>query len=144
MRVLIDILSAIKPTSIVGDQERDLHGLTLDSREVKQGFLFAATRGASTDGHLYISKALEQGASVILCEELPAERGNATYVVVSDAAEALGKLASEYYDNPSSNIQLVGVTGTNGKTSIATMLYQCFMNMGHKCGLLSTIKYSIN
>ncbi|MBT6236345.1 MAG: UDP-N-acetylmuramoyl-L-alanyl-D-glutamate--2,6-diaminopimelate ligase [Bacteroidetes bacterium] len=143
MKVLSDILSAIAVLEIIGDTEVSLSGLTLDSREVKPNYLFAATRGAATDGHRYIAKAIEQGAGVIVCEDLPTDTSNATYVVVENSANALGYLASEYYDNPSSNLQLVGVTGTNGKTSIATMLYQCFMNLGHKCGLLSTIKYSI-
>jgi UDP-N-acetylmuramoyl-L-alanyl-D-glutamate--2,6-diaminopimelate ligase len=135
---------AIKPTAIHGSEDINLTGMTLDSRAVKQGYLFAATRGAKTDGHLYIDKAIELGATVVLCEEVSEQKEGVTYVVVENSSEALGHLASEYYDNPSHNLKLVGVTGTNGKTSIATMLYQCFMNLGHSCGLLSTIKYSIN
>lgn len=144
MKILHDILSAIKPLQIIGDTAVKVHGLSLDSRAVSSGFLFAATRGAATDGHLYIAQALEQKASVIVCEMIPTECGEATYILVENAALALGYLAAEYYDNPSTKIQLVGVTGTNGKTSIATMLYQCFTTLGHACGLLSTIKYSIN
>lgn len=135
---------AIKPLAIHGSEDVNLAGLTLDSRAVKQDYLFAATRGASTDGHLFIDKAIELGASVILCEEVVSMNDAVTYVVVENAAEALGLLASEYFDNPSRNLKLVGVTGTNGKTSVVTMLYQCFMNLGHSCGLLSTIKYSVN
>jgi UDP-N-acetylmuramoyl-L-alanyl-D-glutamate--2,6-diaminopimelate ligase len=134
---------AIKPVIIHGDEDTRIVGLTLDSRAVKPGFLFAATRGVNTDGHLYVAKAVELGATVVLCEEAPDIREGVTYIVVENASEALGYLASEYYENPSRNITLVGITGTNGKTSIATMLYQCFMNLGHKTGLLSTIKYSI-
>tara|TARA_B110000093_G_C12960323_1_gene406935 strand:+ start:203 stop:1636 length:1434 start_codon:yes stop_codon:yes gene_type:complete len=134
---------AIKPVIIHGDEDVQIAGLTLDSRAVKSGFLFAATRGVKTDGHLYIAKAVELGATVILCEEALDIQKGVTYVVVENASEALGYLASEYYENPSRNIILIGITGTNGKTSIATMLYQCFMNLGHKTGLLSTIKYSI-
>jgi UDP-N-acetylmuramoyl-L-alanyl-D-glutamate--2,6-diaminopimelate ligase len=134
---------AIKPVIIHGDEDVQIAGLTLDSRAVKSGFLFAATRGVKTDGHLYIAKAVELGATVILCEEALDIQEGVTYVVVENASEALGHLASEYYENPSRNIILIGITGTNGKTSIATMLYQCFMNLGHKTGLLSTIKYSI-
>lgn len=144
MRLLDDILLAISPLAIHGNKEVSLVGMTLDSRAVKKDFLFAATKGATTDGHLYIDKAIELGATVILCEEVADIKEEVTYVVVADAAKALGLLAAEYYDNPSRNLKLIGVTGTNGKTSIATMLYQCFMNLGHKCGLLSTIKYSIN
>ncbi len=135
---------AITPTAIHGDEDVQVSGLTLDSRAVTSGFLFAASRGVHTDGHLYIAKAIELGATVILCEEAGDMQAGVTYVVVENAAESLGYLASEYYENPSRNITLVGITGTNGKTSIATMLYQCFMNLGHKTGLLSTIKYSID
>ena len=144
MKNLNNIATHINPIKIVGQTDLVLQGLTLDSREVKSGYLFAATRGASTDGHLFISKAIEMGARVILCEELPEVEDETTYLVVENAAESLGKLASAFYDFPSDKLRLVGVTGTNGKTSIATMLYQCFMNLNHSCGLLSTIKYSIN
>lgn len=144
MKVLRDILPVISPSEIVGDDSLLVNGLTLDSREVKSGFLFAAIRGATTDGHLYIPTAVESGASVVVCEELNSVVDGVVYVVVENAAKALGKLASAFYDFPSQKIKLVGVTGTNGKTSIATMLYQCFMNLKHSCGLLSTIKYSIN
>ena len=143
MRLLSDILLAIEPISTHGSEEVNIAGMTLDSRAVQENYLFAATRGANTDGHLYIEKAIELGATVILCEEIAALKEGVTYIVVANAAESLGLLASEYYDNPSRNLSLIGVTGTNGKTSIATLLYQCFMNLGHKCGLLSTIKYSI-
>jgi len=135
---------AIKPIATHGNRAAELSGLTLDSRAVKPGFLFAATRGANTDGHLYIAKAIELGAVAVLCEKIEERVEGVTYVVVENASESLGLLASEYYENPSRNLKLIGITGTNGKTSIATMLYQCFMNLGHPCGLLSTIKYSIN
>lgn len=135
---------AIQDFQIVGDQDVKVSGLTLDSRQVQDGFLFAATQGATTDGHLFIPKAIELGAKAVLCESVKDPKDGITYIVVSDAAEALGKLSSAFYDYPSSKLKLIGVTGTNGKTSIATMLYQCFMNLGHSCGLLSTIKYSIN
>ncbi|MGB0851262.1 MAG: UDP-N-acetylmuramoyl-L-alanyl-D-glutamate--2,6-diaminopimelate ligase [Bacteroidia bacterium] len=144
MKSLTNILTAINGFQVVGNQDVKVSGLTLDSRQVQDGFLFAATRGATTDGHLYISKAIDLGAKVVLCESADGKPEGVTYVIVKDAAEALGKLASAYYDFPSAKLKLIGVTGTNGKTSIATMLYQCFMNLGHSCGLLSTIKYSIN
>lgn len=144
MKKLADILTHIETKQVVGDTRVSIAGLTLDSRAVSEAFLFAATRGVATDGHLYIAKAIELGATVILCEELPVDTSQAVYVQVDDSAEALGRLASAYYDFPSQKIKLLGITGTNGKTSIATMLYQCFMNLGHRSGLLSTIKYSIN
>ena len=131
MRLLSDILLAIEPISTHGSDEVNIAGMTLDSRAVEENYLFAATRGATTDGHLYIEKAIELGATVILCEEIVAPKEGVTYIVVANAAESLGLLASEYYDNPSRNLSLIGVTGTNGKTSIATLLYQCFMNLGH-------------
>ncbi len=137
-------MTSITPIKVIGNTAVQVTGLSLDSRAVRSGFLFAATRGASTNGHLYVEQALANGAGVIVCEELPAKIGQATYVLVDNASQALGYLAAEYYDNPSKKLRLVGVTGTNGKTSIATMLYQCFMALGHTCGLLSTIKYSIN
>jgi UDP-N-acetylmuramoyl-L-alanyl-D-glutamate--2,6-diaminopimelate ligase len=144
VRQLNDILDAIETIEVHGETLLSIQGLTLDSRAVQPGFLFAATRGAHTDGHLFVAKAIELGAVAILCEEIEDAQPGITYIVVKNAASALGVLAAAYYDNPSKKLKLVGITGTNGKTSIATMLYQCFMNLGHKCGLLSTIKYSIN
>jgi UDP-N-acetylmuramoyl-L-alanyl-D-glutamate--2,6-diaminopimelate ligase len=144
LKTLTDILNAIEAVQIVGTTDVDIAGLTLDSRAVNTNYLFAATVGHTTDGHLYISGAIEKGASIVVCEKIENTVDGITYVQVKNAAEALGKLASAYYDFPSANLKLVGITGTNGKTSIATMLYECFMNLGHKCGLLSTIKYSIN
>ena len=128
---------------MVGNQSVNIVGLTLDSREAVTGFLFAAIQGVATDGHKFIDLAIAQGASVILCEQLPETLLNVCYVQVENASDALGKLASSFYDFPSTKLKLVGVTGTNGKTSVATLLYQAFTNLGHACGLLSTIKYSI-
>ncbi len=144
MKTLEEILPVLNPLKVVGSEDVTVSGMTLDSREVKPGYLFAAIKGSATDGHLYISKAENLGATVVLCEKIDEVSEGVTYVVVNDAAEALGLLASVFYDFPSQKLKLVGVTGTNGKTSIATMLYECFMKLGHSCGLLSTIKYSIN
>ncbi len=144
MRNLDDILDAIRPIEIIGYTERQIAGLSLDSRKVESDFLFAATKGFATDGHLYIKKAITLGATVILCQEIKDVQDGVCYLKVEDSARALGLLASAYYDFPSTQLQLIGVTGTNGKTSIATMLYECFSEFGAKCGLLSTIKYSIN
>ncbi|NNJ56607.1 MAG: UDP-N-acetylmuramoyl-L-alanyl-D-glutamate--2,6-diaminopimelate ligase [Bacteroidia bacterium] len=144
MKNLNDILEVVNPLEIVGEPNQAIEGMSLDSREIKSRFLFAATRGATTDGHLYIDKAVELGATAVLCEEITNPQEGICYIKVEDASEDLGKLASAFYDFPSQNLQLIGVTGTNGKTSIATMLYECFMNLKYSCGLLSTIRYSIN
>jgi len=143
LKTLAEILPSIEPLQIVGEQNVTVAGLTLDSREAEVNFLFAAIKGVSSDGHSFIGTAVNRGASVILCESLPEVLQNACYVQVASAADALGKLASAFYDFPSTKLKLVGVTGTNGKTSVATLLYQAFTNLGHACGLLSTIKYSI-
>lgn len=119
--------------------------MTLDSRKAAPGTLFAALRGTATDGHAYIGKAIENGATVVLCEELPSERQeHVTYVQVADSAEAFGRVASEFYDRPSEKLRLVGVTGTNGKTTTATLLYDLFIQLGYKVGLISTIENKVN
>jgi UDP-N-acetylmuramoyl-L-alanyl-D-glutamate--2,6-diaminopimelate ligase len=112
-----------------------------DSRKVQAGSLFVAVRGTAVDGHAYIAKALEQGAVAVVCEEIPDEslRERAVFIRVKDSAEALGKLLAAWYDFPSDKLILVGVTGTNGKTTIATLLYEMFRRMGHKAGLISTV-----
>ena len=144
MKKLSDILSVIAPIQVVGSADVKVDLLTLDSREVIANTLFAALGGVATDGHKFISTAIEKGANAILCEKLPTELNNAVcYIQVKSSSASLGLLASAFFDFPSSKLKLVGVTGTNGKTSVATMLYQAFSNLGHNCGLLSTIKYSI-
>jgi UDP-N-acetylmuramoyl-L-alanyl-D-glutamate--2,6-diaminopimelate ligase len=116
----------------------------IDSRKVKQGSVFIAVRGVAADGHKFIAKAVEQGAAAIVCEEMPAEKkGNVTYVQVKNSAEAAGIIAHNFYDQPSTKLQLVGVTGTNGKTTIATLLYKLFGCLGYKCGLVSTVENMI-
>jgi UDP-N-acetylmuramoyl-L-alanyl-D-glutamate--2,6-diaminopimelate ligase len=118
--------------------------LIMDSRKVVAGCLFVALRGTQVDGHLYISKAVELGATAILCEEVPLEVSpDVTYIVVTDSARAMGYIAAVYYDNPSRKLKLVGVTGTNGKTSVATFLFQLFRQLGHRCGLVSTVQNQI-
>lgn len=143
MKRLVDILNEIESV-IIGDQDAAITGLTLDSRKVKHGYLFAAIPGSKVDGHAFIPKAIELGATAILCERVEDPVDGVVYVQVDDVAQALGLMASAYYGYPSRQLKLVGVTGTNGKTSIATMLYETFMKMGESVGLLSTIKYSIN
>ncbi|MDR1646274.1 MAG: UDP-N-acetylmuramoyl-L-alanyl-D-glutamate--2,6-diaminopimelate ligase [Tannerellaceae bacterium] len=115
-------------------------GIQSDSRKVDPGTLFVAVRGTATDGHAYIENALEKGAVAVVCEEIPeALRGKARFVVVKDSAKALGLLMAAWYDNPSEKLTLVGVTGTNGKTTIATLLYEMFRKLGYKAGLISTV-----
>ena len=120
--------------------ESDVTGVNIDSRQVKKGDMFIAMRGTQVDGHKYISTAEEQGASVIVCETLP-DRINpeVAYLKVADTQAVAGKLATAFYGDPTAKLKLVGVTGTNGKTTIATLLYELFREMGHKCGLLSTV-----
>jgi UDP-N-acetylmuramoyl-L-alanyl-D-glutamate--2,6-diaminopimelate ligase len=126
--------------SVRGDEKINISGVASDSRNIVRGSLFIAVRGTHLDGHDYIAMAIEAGAVAIICEKIPADAPeNITFVTVADASMALGQAASAYYDNPSSKLRLTGVTGTNGKTTIATLLYNMFEAMGYKCGLLSTV-----
>ena len=127
----------------------DVTYLTMDSRKVVPGSLFIAVRGTVVDGHSFISTAISQGAAAILCEEFPAERpdspdGSVTFVQVANAPKAMGFVAANFYGNPSKKIKLVGVTGTNGKTSGATLLFRLFRGLGYRCGLLSTVQNQID
>lgn len=137
---LSDLLKNIVTISIIGDAECDIKGVNIDSRKVANGHLFIAMRGTQVDGHKFIPKAEEMGAAAILCEQLPEEKKQGvTYVQVADTEDVVGQVATTFYGNPTSKLKLVGVTGTNGKTTIATLLYNMFRKMGHKCGLLSTV-----
>ncbi len=137
---LSDLLKNIVTISITGDAECDIKGVNIDSRKVADGHLFIAMRGTQVDGHKFIPKAEELGAAAILCEQIPEERKEGvTYVQVADTEDVVGQVATTFYGNPTSKLKLVGVTGTNGKTTIATLLYNMFRKMGHKCGLLSTV-----
>ena len=137
---LSDLLKNIVTISIIGDAERDIKGINIDSRKVADGHLFIAMRGTQVDGHKFIPKAEELGAAAILCEQLPEEKKEGvTYVQVANTEDVVGQVATTFYGNPTSKLKLVGVTGTNGKTTIATLLYNMFRKMGHKCGLLSTV-----
>lgn len=143
MKKLVDILTAIKVKEIVGSRDKEILQLTLDSREVEEGTLFVAIKGSQVDGHAYISGISEKAAAIV-CESLPQEFDDScTYIVVENSSQALGDLASSFYDNPSKKLKLVAVTGTNGKTSIATMLFQLFTKLGYQCGLLSTVENKI-
>ena len=137
---LSDLLKNIVTISITGNAECDIKGVNIDSRKVANGHLFIAMRGTQVDGHKFIPKAEELGAAAILCEQLPEEKKQGvTYVQVADTEDVVGQVATTFYGNPTSKLKLVGVTGTNGKTTIATLLYNMFRKMGHKCGLLSTV-----
>ncbi len=136
---LIDLLKTISNAQIIGNTDLEISGIQIDSRKIESGNLFMAMRGTATDGHAYIPAAVEKGAVAILCEEVPQHAPDATYIVVPDSEEATGRIATLYYGDPTSQIELVGVTGTNGKTTIATLLYQLFRRFGYKVGLISTV-----
>ena len=137
---LNEVLKNITPIKIVGNDNVEITGVNIDSRRIKAGHLFVAIRGTQVDGHQFIDKAIELGADAILCEELPEKlSGHVTYVQVESTEDAVGKVATLFYGNPSHKLKLVGVTGTNGKTTIATLLYNMFRKFGYKVGLLSTV-----
>lgn len=145
MKKIKDILKDCKIVKVVGDDNREVSGLAFDSRKCSSEMAFFAIKGTQVDGHDYIEKAISQDCKVIVCEKLPAVvNDDVTYYVVDDSAESLGYAASEFYGRPSEKVRLVGVTGTNGKTTIATLLYRLFFNAGYPCGLLSTIENRIN
>ena len=137
---LEELLKKIEIVQLIGSQEIDIAGVSIDSRKASDGHLFMAMKGTLTDGHAYIPAAIAQGASAILCEEMPDKRAeNVTYIRVADSEDVVGKVATAFYGNPTSDIELVGVTGTNGKTTIATLLYDVFRKFGYKTGLISTV-----
>ena len=134
------LLKNVEVLDIIGDVEKDITGVNIDSRLIKAGHLFVAIPGTQTDGHKFIPKAIEQGATAVLCEQIPDTREpNVTYIAVASTENYVGEVATQFYGNPSEKLKLVGVTGTNGKTTIATLLYNMFRQFGHKCGLLSTV-----
>ncbi len=140
MKLLKDILYKAGSVSVNGDTNVELNGITADSRQVKTEWLFVAVRGTNVDGHHYIDKAISQGAKAIICVATPSELApGVTYVQVEDSAYALGVCAANFYDNPSENIKVVGITGTNGKTTVTTLLHNLFTELGYTVGLLSTV-----
>lgn len=140
MMELKDILSGIAGLSVTGDISIPISGIEFDSRKVTKGTLFVATAGSHADGHQYIPSALEKGAVAVLCTVLPANPSPAvTWILSSDSVAGLGNVAASYYGHPSKKMKVVGVTGTNGKTTTATLLYRLFSEMGHTCGLFSTV-----
>lgn len=144
MKKLKDILYKVAITEVIGDTSMLISQINFDSRKIASSQLFVATKGVSVDGHNFINKAIELGAIAIVCEELPKDiNDNITYIKVKDSAYALGIIASNFYDNPSEKLKLVGVTGTNGKTSIVTILYKLFSELGNKVGMISTVENMI-
>lgn len=144
MKILKDILYKAGIIEVIGSTDTPVASITIDSRQVQPLSLFIAVRGTVVDGHNFIDKAVEQGAVAIVCEEVPAHQSAAvTYIRVSDSSFALGNIASNFYNNPSTRLHLVGVTGTNGKTTCATLLYNLFTKLNHKCGLISTVENKI-
>lgn len=145
MAVLRDILYGVALEQVIGSTEVEVAALHFDSRKIAQNNLFVAIKGTVSDGHLFIDKAITLGANVIVCDVLPADfREGVTYVKVANAAKSLGIIASNFYQHPSKKIKLVGVTGTNGKTTVATLLYKLFRELGYKVGLISTVENQIN
>lgn len=137
---LKELIKNIRPESITGDTGIEIKGVNIDSRRIADGHLFVAMKGTQVDGHAFIAKAISQGAAAILCEDMPEETSNSvTYVQVKSTEDAVGEVATQFYGDPSRKLKLVGVTGTNGKTTIATLLYNMFRKLGYKCGLLSTV-----
>ena len=139
--ILNELLSATKVLNTVGNTDIDIAAIAFDSRKVTQNTLFVAQAGTAVDGHDYIGKALDSGATAIVCERIPEEvaERDACFIVVEDSSKALGELACQWYGQPSKHLTLVGVTGTNGKTTIATLLYKLVRGLGYKAGLLSTV-----
>ncbi len=145
MKELKNLIAQLDTLKKIGSAGKMVSGLTMDSREVKKNFVFFAIKGTAADGHNFISKAIELGATTIVCEEQPEELVKGiSYLIVWNSSEAMGIIADAYYDNPSSKLKLVGVTGTNGKTSVVTLLFDLFRKMKYKVGMLSTVVNRIN
>ena len=145
MKLLSEILYKVRLEEVVGSTHMAISSVTFDSRKVKKDSLFIATKGTAVDGHLYIDKAIESGAIAIICETIPQQKNDTvTYVKVVDSSLALGIIACNYFDNPSEKIKLVGITGTNGKTTTVTLLFNLFKSFGYSVGLLSTVQNKIN
>ncbi len=137
---LENILNGTTILESIGNINQEISGIHIDSRKIEQDHLFVAVKGTQTDGHAYIGKAIEKGATAVVCETLPTELAKGvTYIKVCNTEDCVGRLATNFYDNPTSKLELIGVTGTNGKTTIATLLYNIFRKFGYKVGLISTV-----
>lgn len=144
MKKLEDILYKVRIVSINGNRDVEVSSITIDSRKIERNSLFIAVKGEKVDGHQFIQSSIEKGAAIIVCEDLPGElKDNVTYVQVKNAHEATAYIAHNFYDEPSTKLKLVGVTGTNGKTTIATLLFKLFSGLQYKCGLISTVQNQI-
>ncbi len=138
--ILKELISNINTLAVVGSTETDITGVNIDSRQIAAGHLFVAMKGTQVDGHRFVPTAVAQGAAAVIVEDIPTElASNVTYIQVASTEAIVGEVATQFYGQPSQKLKLVGVTGTNGKTTIATLLYQMFRQMGHRCGLLSTV-----
>ncbi|HAL81834.1 MAG TPA: UDP-N-acetylmuramoyl-L-alanyl-D-glutamate--2,6-diaminopimelate ligase [Mucilaginibacter sp.] len=145
MKYLSDILEGLAFTELQGSADVEISAVVFDSRKVVPGSLFVAVKGTLTDGHDYIEQAVKDGAVAVICEVLPAHvAGEVDFLMVADSSVALGIVSANFYDNPSAKLKLIGITGTNGKTTIATLLYKLFRDLGYKCGLLSTVENLVN
>lgn len=145
MAILQDILFGIQLKALIGEREIEISSIVSDSRKTEKGSLFVAVKGLSVDGHQFIDKAIALGAKAIVCEKLPEEQQpEITYIQTDNSAKALGIIASNFYGNPSEKLQLVGITGTNGKTTCTTILHQLFLSKGYATGLVSTVENKIN
>ncbi len=144
MNKLQDILYKVSIRSVTGSTDRDIKDIQINSGKVSEGSVFISVKGVLTDGHQFIDIAIEKGATVIVCEKLPDTLNEAvTYVEVENSASASGFIAHNYFGSPTEKLKLVGITGTNGKTTIATLLYKLFASLGYKCGLISTVQNHI-
>ena len=140
MKLLKDILYKVRIDGVIGSTSTSINSITFDSRQVERNSLFIAIKGEISDGHDYIQTAIEKGANTIICEIMPENiQSGITYIQVINSHESLGQIASNFYENPSKDLKLIGITGTNGKTTTATLLFQLFTDLGYKVGLISTI-----
>lgn len=145
MKKLKDILYGVSLQQVIGSTESEVLSLAFDSRLVAAGTLFVAIKGTVSDGHQFIDRAIDSGATTIVCETIPEQTTTGVnYIKVDDSAKALGTIAANFFDNPSQDLKLVGITGTNGKTTTATLLFQLFRELGYKTGLISTVQNQIN
>lgn len=145
MKTLKDILYGVRITAVSGSTDVPIRSIQFDSRAIEENDAFVAIRGEVSDGHKFIAETIKAGVSAVICEEFPSELDDKiTYISVRNAKKALAVMASNYYDNPSRNLKLIGVTGTNGKTTVSTLLYQLFKKAGFKVGLISTIRIMVD
>jgi len=144
MKLLQDILFGVSLREVVGSTQLSIKDIQIDSRKVQEGSVFVAIRGIQADGHEFIATAIQNGAIAIVCEKLPHSlQEGVVFIVVANAQESVAVMAHHFYDNPSTQIKLVGVTGTNGKTTVATLLFKLFKGLGYTCGLISTVENHI-